>query len=122
MVAHFGDRCDRRNLNGVTYYQFGTQRDKDDPRPLPCFALWQDWLIASDHPGIMEHILSQGDTAENTLAAALEYKLIASKISQQPGGDRPGMLSFGRPDEGWKYLYDLAASDQTRDLLKDRST
>src|SRR5262249_19677155 len=58
----------------------------------------------------------------NPLAAALDFKLIASKVGAQPGGDRPAVFTFARPDEGWKYLYDLAASQATRDMLNQRAT
>jgi hypothetical protein len=53
------------------------------------------------------------------LASALDFKLIASKIARQPGGERPAMMSFDRPETGWKYMYDLAQADRTKDRLRE---
>ena len=122
VVDHFGASFDKKSLNGVTYYQLAGEREKDDVRPAPCFAIWHGWVIGCDRPGIMEHFLSVGDEAPNPLASALDFKLIASKVGQQPGGDRPAVFTFSRPDEAWKYLYDLAASQATRDMLNQRAT
>ena len=122
-VAYFGDRFERKNFNGVTYFRMtGRGNDENDTRPDPSFALWKDWILVADRSGIVEHILSQGDAAETPLSAALEYKLIASRIKKQCGDAPPGMLSFDRPDEQWRYFYDLAASDATRDALKQQTS
>ena len=123
MADHFGDRFERKNFNGATYFHMtGRNADENDARPDPSFALWKDWVLVSDRSGIIEHILSQGDAAESPLSAALEYKLIASRIKKQCGDTPPGMLSFDRPDEQWRYFYELAASDATRDALKQQTT
>src|SRR5262249_27262800 len=67
------------------------------------------------------HVIANRDDAMNNLASALEYRLIANKISRQPGGKQPSMLEFNRPEESWKYLYDLAVSEETRNTLRDSS-
>ena len=41
--------------------------------------------------------------------------------AQQPGGDQPGMISFSRPEEAMRNLYEIAASQQTRDWLGRQS-
>jgi hypothetical protein len=123
MVDHFGDRFERKICNGATYFHWASKtNDENDTRPDPSFALWKDWILVADRSGIVEHILSQGDAAESPLSAALEYKLIASRIKKQCGATPPGMLTFDRPDEQWRYWYDLAASDATRDALKQQTT
>jgi hypothetical protein len=121
IVQRFGGAIDKKTFSGVTYYKMAGERTADDIRPQPCFAMLNDWVLVADRPGVLEHILARRDDPSDNLATALDYKLIASKIARQPGGAKPGMLSFSRPNEGWKYLYDLATSDKTRNTLRDRS-
>ena len=121
IVDHFGDRIEKKTVAGAAYYLQKVDRKPEDTRPVPCFAQMSDWVLVGDRPAIMEHILSHREDTSDTLAAALDYKLIAAKIARQPGGAKPGLLSFSRPDEAWKYLYDLAASENTRNMLRDRS-
>ncbi len=121
ITSHFGQRWGKKNFAGIDYYQYGSASGPDDVRPTPCLAMLNDWVLLSDRTGIMEHVLSRRDETENNLASALDFKLIASKIAQQPGGDKPGWLAFNRPDQGWKYLYDLANSDKARELLQQRA-
>ncbi len=120
IVTKFSGSVEKKSFSGTAYYKMAGDRPADDPRPQPCFAMLDDCVLISDRPAVMEHILSRRDESDN-LAVALDYKLIASKIARQPGGAKPGLLSFTRPDQSWKYMYDLATSDTTRSTLRDRS-
>ncbi len=121
ITSHFEQRWEKKNFAGIDYYQYGHPSGPDDVRPTPCVAMLNDWVLLSDRTGIMEHVLSRRDETENNLASALDFKLVANKIAQQPGGDKPGWLTFDRPEQGWKYLYDLANSDKARELLQQRA-
>jgi hypothetical protein len=121
IVEHFGERIEQRSIAGVKYYRQSGERDPDDIRPQPCLAVLDNWLLVSDRPGVLEHILSHRDETNDNLASALDYRLIASRISHQPGGKQPAMLSFNRAEDNWRYLYDLAASDEARNKLHDNS-
>ena len=121
IINHFGERIEQRSHAGVHYYREAGDHGPDDVRPQPCLAVLDNWLLISDRPGILEHILSHRDEVNNNLASALDYRLIASKISHQPGGKNPAMLSFNRAEDNWRYLYDLAASDDARNKLHDNS-
>jgi hypothetical protein len=121
ITDHLDKQFERKYYSGIAYYRQGGDRDKDDTRPQPCFMLLDDWVLFSTYPAILEHILSTRDDNSNRLAAALDYKLIAGKIARQPGGGQPSMLTFERPDEAWKWMYDMAVSDQARSALRDRA-
>ncbi|HEY2826672.1 MAG TPA: hypothetical protein VGJ04_03650 [Pirellulales bacterium] len=121
IIEHFGQRLERKSFSGTSYYMQAGERDPDDVRPSPCFAILDNWLLVSDRPAILEHILSSREETTNNLANSLEYRLVASKISHQPGGKQPAMLSFTRGEESWRYLYDLAASEDARTKLRDQS-
>ena len=89
--------------------------------PSACFAILGDYLLLTDSEKLLhEAILSKSDPSRG-LAKELDFKLIASKISRQPGGDKPGLISFNRPEEGMRNLYEIAASQQTRTWLGERS-
>jgi hypothetical protein len=120
-VEHLGPRWEKKNFAGIDYSQLGSSGGPDDIKPLPCTAMLNDWVLVTDRPGILEHVLSHRDETENDLASALDFKLIASKIGQQPGGDKPAMLSFNRAEQGWKYWYDLASSDDALKRLREHS-
>ena len=121
IIEHFGERLERKSFAGVIYYTQAGERDPEDLRPQPCLAVLDNWVLISDRPGILEHVLSHRDETNDNLANALDYRLIASKIARQPGGKEPAMLSFNRAEESWRYLYELAASDDARNKLHERS-
>jgi hypothetical protein len=119
IVSNFGGRIEKKTYAGLPYYRMAGERGPDDIMPRPCFAMLDDWILVADRPAIMEHILVRRDDGSDRLASELEYKLIASKIGRQPGGKTPGLLNFTRPEESWKYMYDLASSNKTRDSLRN---
>ena len=86
-------------------------------RPDPAFALVGDYLLLTDSTDLLKHVIATKKDGSQALASQLEFKLIASKIRRQPGGEKPGLLSFTRPEEGMRLLYDLATSETTRERL-----
>ncbi len=86
-------------------------------RPSPCFAVLDDYLIAADRTSFLKKvILTNGDSSQS-LAKELDFKLIAGKIRRQVGGAKPGMITFSRPEEGFKVLYEMATGADTRQRL-----
>jgi len=123
-LAQFEGRVKEQAFGGVTYY--AAQRaegNRDRPerplmrRPDPAFALVGDYLLLTDSTDLLKHVIATKNDGSQALASQLEFKLIASKIRRHPGGDAPGLLSFNRPEEGMRLLYDLATSDTTRERL-----
>lgn len=102
---------------------------ENDPRetrvavraPQPCFAIVEDYLLLCDRPAGLERAIVSNSDATKSLASDLEFKLIMSRIKRQPGGDSPGMISFNRPEEGMRMLYDLAGGEQAKTFLADRA-
>jgi hypothetical protein len=88
--------------------------------PQPCFAIVGDYLLISDRPGALEHCIATTADSSRSLATDLEFKLVASKIKRQPGGTAMGMLSFNRPEEGMRMIYDLAKAENTKEFLNSR--
>jgi hypothetical protein len=132
LLAPFQDQLEEKKYAGVAYYRspplLQRNRERDDDgegnslvrRPTPCIAILGDYLLLTDSEKLLqEAILTKSDPGRG-LAKELDFKLIASKISRQPGGDNPGLLSFNRPEEGMRNLYEIARSQETRDWLGQR--
>jgi hypothetical protein len=124
--AKVGGQFTEESFAGVTYYRPpGSRRPQNRERPLvrepdPAFAVIGDYLLITDSTDLLKHVVAtkKGDSA--SLPDALEYRLVASKIGSFPGGKRPGMIIFDRPEEGLRLMYELATSDPLRQGLSQR--
>jgi len=85
---------------------------------LSCFGIVNDCLVLTDSLKAFQEAIAAQTNLDNSLSTSLEYKLIASKIRSQPGGNAPGMMQFQRPEEGFRLLYDLATADETKNRLQ----
>ncbi len=117
----FPTAFERQRFGSVTYWSINVpQRDvpQNLRQPSPCFGMIGDSLVISDSmAAFREAVLTSSDPARG-LASSLDFKLIASKIKRQPGGDAPGMVQFSRPEEGLRFWYDLATAENTKQLLE----
>jgi hypothetical protein len=86
-------------------------------QPLPCFGIINDYLVFTDSLQAFQEAVTSKTNPEQSLNASLDFKLIASKIRRQPGGDAPGAMQFTRPEEGLRYWYDLVNAEDTRRRL-----
>jgi hypothetical protein len=131
IVEKYADRFEERVIAGtkvyVTIQNNNPQFDENDPnatirRPEPCFCVWGDYLLLSDSVKFMEHSIKTGRDGKKTLASDIEYKLVVGKIARQAGGNRPGMLSYSRPEEVMRNLYEMATSETNRQRVKEQAT
>jgi len=118
----YGDNVVKKSWAGHTYYT-GKPRERLDregnprePNAEPCFALAHDCLLLGDQLALMQSVLGAREE-KDSLGAALDYKLMSSKILRHSGDGRVGMISFNRPDEGMRYMWDLAVQEQTKERL-----
>jgi len=89
---------------------------------LSCMGIVNDYLLMTDSMEAYQEAIAALQKPENSLATSLDFKLIASKVRRQPGGDAPATLMFQRPDEGLRLIYDLATADSTKKGLSDRGS
>jgi hypothetical protein len=89
--------------------------------PMPCVGIIGDSLVLTDSLKAYQEAVTAQTNPDNNLASSLEFKLIASKIRRQRGGDAPAALQFSRPEEGMRFWYDLAMSENTRQRLSERA-
>lgn len=112
----------KQSFAGVTYYEAkdaGNENvDKATLRvPHPCVAIVGDYLIATDSLKLLERAITTQRDGAKTLADELDFKLVLSKIGRQPGGEKPCMISFQRPEEAMRMYYELVQSDTVRGRL-----
>ncbi len=130
LIGPIQDRLEEKTYAGVSYYRAPSpnpdnQNSANADRPTlrvatPSFGIMGDYLLFTDSEKLFQHAVLTKSDASRQLAGELDYKLIASKISRQPGGDKPGLISFSRPEEGMRNVYELATSQQTREWLGRR--
>ena len=77
------------------------------------------YLIVTDRTSFLKKVIVAKSDASQSLAKELDFKLIAGKIKRQVGGAKPGMITFSRPEEGFKVLYEMATGDATRTQLAE---
>jgi hypothetical protein len=126
MVAHFEGQLEQRSYAGKTYYVYQGQigrpprEGQEEFRPQPSICLLENYLLVGDRPAAIEKAIITAEDAEKSLATDLEYKLIASTIRRQTTTVQPAFVSFERPEEQMRFLYELALSDNTRRQLEER--
>jgi len=115
----------RHSYGGKEYFRYTPPRLSEEqegpPRPLPCFGIVGDYLIVTDRPSIYEKAIVTAASSSESLADSLDFKLIASKIAGRSGGIQPGMISFERPQEGMRLMYEMAVSDDSRQQLRQQA-
>jgi len=131
VMGRFSDTFSRKAFGGVTYYSTtinpnNTNLDLDSQQGRAqlslraqqiTLAVVSDYLVFTDSARTLEHCIAAMSDEMKQLANELDFKLIASKIRRQAGGVEPGMISFGRPEEGMRFMYDLLLANDTRSNL-----
>lgn len=127
IVQKYDTMFQKSSFGGVPYYQQSDANqgpDSDSPlvrRADPCIAILGEYLLLTDSSKLLHQaIMARSDTSRS-LASALDYKLVASKISRLALPNKPCMIRFTRPEKGMQTLYDLAASQEMRDALAAQS-
>jgi hypothetical protein len=129
VVSKHSGRFERQRYGNVEYW---SSKNPIQPRrqreggpqlreQLPCFGIINDYLVITDSMQAFQEAVTSKTNPEQSLAQSLDFKLIASKIRRQPGGDAPGAIQFTRPEEGLRFWYDLANAEDTRRRLGQRA-
>lgn len=129
IVARFPERMEKQLYGTVTYWSVkdgplqprriaGEPPDPAELRqPQPCIGIVGDCLILTDSLKAFQEVVTCHANPDRGLGSSLEFKLILSKISRQPGGTNPAAIQFQRPEEGMRFWYDLVQAESTRQRL-----
>jgi len=127
VAEKFSDRLTSETYGGLTFYRLAVDaRNQNADAQLtriadPCLAVIGDYLMATDSSKLLKQVVLTKSDASESLANDLEYKLIANKIRRQVGDAKAGMVSFRRPEESFRALYQLATAPAIREQLDTRS-
>jgi len=125
VAAKFPERIKRKTYGGATYYLAEVQAQGRNGQPdaeivrlpTPCLAILGDYFLVTDSEKFFEQVVITKSDASLSLANELDFKLIANKIQRQQGETKAGMISFNRPEEGFRTLYELATAGSTQSRL-----
>jgi hypothetical protein len=134
VLERFADNLEKKSYAGTFYWTIklpDRARDRlrgapDDPNqpdrpalrePDPCVALLDDYLVITDSSAALQAAIAARNDPTRQLANELDYKLIASKIKRQVGGEAPGFVQFARAEQGMRFWYDLASAEDTKRQL-----
>jgi hypothetical protein len=123
VVAKFPDALERQSYGATTYYRIRMPTPPQDQnqelirQPEPALVLLGDYLIASDSVKFIEQCVITKSSPDASLAADLEFKLVASRVQRHAGGRQPALIAFQRPEENLRALYELATAEATRQQL-----
>jgi hypothetical protein len=102
------------------------RRDQGDVRvniriPSPCFAIIEDTLLITDSEEFMKHCIDtyNGDAAP--LAENFDFQTVAERSVKLLGNDMPCGVLFSQPRETFRWMFRMAQSDDTRNLLDEAS-
>ena len=111
-------RLVKKTHAGKTYYKLETANLADLPPerrpPAPCFGVLGDTLLISNNATLLEKAITTSTGGIDSLAGELDFKLIASRIRRNSGGAKPAVITFERPEESMRFVYDLINSEQIR--------
>lgn len=131
-MERFADNWEKKTFGSVPYYaakipEGQRPRAPGDNQPggvrlelrspEGCVGVLGDYLVVADSSNLLQHCVSAQSDAARGLKSELDFKLIASKIRRQVGGQEPGMLTFNRPEEGMRAMYEVAKAENTRQML-----
>jgi hypothetical protein len=141
IVERFTERLERKGFAGVNYWMMPLPAGgpvvraranedappaEDQPRPNlrqpeGCICILGDYLILCDSSTALHQCIVTSNDPKTSLANELDFKLIAGKIKRQVGGETAGLVSFSRPEQGMRFLYDMALGEDAKRFLERRS-
>jgi len=125
VIAKAGPQMSQDTFAGVTIYRAPARkpRAKQAPnqplirQPDPAVAIVDDYLLVTDALDLLKQAIVAKSNASQSLADQLEFRLVASKIRRQPGGERASLIAFDRPEEALRLWYEIANAETTRQRL-----
>lgn len=122
VIAKFGDNIERKAFGANTIYMspvFNRNRGGDGPdiaEQRICVCLIGEDLLIADRSSAMEKAITTLSDPSKAMKESLEYKIVSSRMKRMLGDAKPAMITFSRPEESLRFLYDLAGSQMRKDL------
>ena len=88
--------------------------------PQPCFGIVGDYLLLTDSEDFLKEAIRATKDDDKSLAQDPDYAKVIRQIRKQLDGKEPGLITYNRPEQSFRMFYDLAQSDNVREVLSSR--
>ncbi|MEZ6134154.1 MAG: hypothetical protein R3C53_04495 [Pirellulaceae bacterium] len=104
----------------VRVFKPGREINSDAPirQPEICVTMIDDYVVVADSEYMIRQIADVMNGTTNALKDALEYQLIADRISAQLQDKECSAISYARPEESLQLFYELARDPKNIDRLR----
>jgi hypothetical protein len=111
----------KETYGAMSYYKFSPPGLDERPdaanMPRPCVGILGEYLLIANQQAGLEQVVLASEDPTRSLASTEDFQTITEVIKQLPGGEAPIGITFARPEESLRFLYELANSEQTRKQL-----
>ena len=90
-------------------------------RASPCIGIIGDYLVFTDSVDFMKMAIKSDKNPDDVLADDPDYKKLLREIKRQLDGKKPALITYQRPEETFRMLYDAVKHEQTQSAIKDRA-
>ncbi len=109
------------------------QDDQDEPRerpqrlpfqirePSPCLGIVGEYLVFSDSIDFMKEAINNERNPDDVLAGDPDYKSLLREVTRQLDGRKPALITYSRPAETFRMLFDAVKNEQTQAAIGDRA-
>jgi len=87
----------------------------------PALAIMDDYLLLAGRSDLIQQALLTATRPSKSLATDEEYKTIADEIKRHVGSGKPGLMTFSRPEEGMRMMYDLLTQANQREQVSEQA-
>lgn len=129
VVRKFPNVFEAKSYGSHRYYRIeqGNRRNRQQENldteffriPTPSMCQMGNCILLTDSEKLVETAFKTKADAGMSLAEDLEYQLVISRLSRQPGGANPSMIAFSRPEEQFRLWYEIATADSSRTRLTE---
>lgn len=135
----YPDRIETATFEDVTYYKTVARDPSETPsrpgvelsedqrrlqiemRPIPAWGIIDDCLVVTDRPAMFEKCLLTLKDPSSSLISDSKFKVIAENVNKYMKGGKPAAFMFQRPEESFRFMYDLANEQSSKDFLQNQS-
>jgi hypothetical protein len=121
IAEKFGDRFEKQEFSGQTYYTSIPRFFRDMPeeeRPFsPCFAVLDDSLVLSQSTSLFRAMVETKQGTRPPLSDSIRFKVIQSRVERLTRGRELASFYYENAAEVFRHWYEISQSDRARDGL-----
>lgn len=87
----------------------------------PCLGIVGDYLVFTDSVEYMKLAITNNKNPDDILADDPDYKRLLREIKRQLDGKKPALITYQRPEETFRMLFEAVKDEQTQSAIKDRA-